>query len=70
MALLFYGIEMKTDLFQSCDTAVFSKFSRILSVFFFFLTLVLYVLKDTRKYEMLNNIAGLSNGKSSVISRN
>ena len=61
---------MKTDLFQSCDTAVFSKFSRILSVFFFFLTLVLYVLKDTRKYEMLNNIAGLSNGKSSVISRN
>ena len=30
-ALPFFGIGMKTDLFQSCDTTEFSKFAGILS---------------------------------------
>ena len=32
LALLFFGIGMKTDLFQSVGTAEFSKFAGILSV--------------------------------------
>ena len=31
LALLFFGIGMKTDLFQSCGTAEFSKFAGILN---------------------------------------
>ena len=31
LALPFFGIGMKTDLFQSCDPAEFSKFPDILS---------------------------------------